>query len=315
MAEAARPGRPREAARRAGRPAVPDLLPGAAAVGAGRGRPGRRRRGHHGQADPPPSARVRRDGGRHARARCAATGSRSRATRRAASGIFHDVPAVLPALLYARKVQRRASAVGFDWHAWDGAWGDLEEELRELREALDEAGPQRAEHEPDAHVVHELGDLLFAAVNVARLAGVDPGAGAAGGGRPVPRAGGAGGASWRWPDGLEFAGALASRSRTPGTGRRRRGPGAWLTSRPLLGGPAGVRDRGAATPITPVCEVAERSARSITVLAAAGCARPSRGVARPGADGRGRVRLRRRQGPGVSDVSPSTGRATRRRPA
>jgi NTP pyrophosphatase (non-canonical NTP hydrolase) len=41
------------------------------------------------------------------------------------SGIFHDVPSVLPALLHARKVQRRASAVGFDWHAWDGAWGDL----------------------------------------------------------------------------------------------------------------------------------------------------------------------------------------------
>jgi uncharacterized protein YabN with tetrapyrrole methylase and pyrophosphatase domain len=81
---------------------------------------------------------------------------------------------VLPALLHARKVQRLASAVGFDWHAWDGAWGDLAEELRELREALDAAGPQRAEHEPDAHVVHELGDLLFAGVNVARLAGVDP---------------------------------------------------------------------------------------------------------------------------------------------
>jgi MazG family protein len=90
------------------------------------------------------------------------------------SGIFHDVPSVLPALLHARKVQRRASAVGFDWHAWDGAWGDLAEELRELRAALDAADQQRAEHEPDAHVVHELGDLLFAGVNVARLAGVDP---------------------------------------------------------------------------------------------------------------------------------------------
>jgi uncharacterized protein YabN with tetrapyrrole methylase and pyrophosphatase domain len=81
---------------------------------------------------------------------------------------------VLPALLYARKVQRRASAVGFDWDAWEGAWGDLESELRELREALDDAGEHRAEHEPDAHVMHELGDLLFAGVNVARLAGVDP---------------------------------------------------------------------------------------------------------------------------------------------
>jgi uncharacterized protein YabN with tetrapyrrole methylase and pyrophosphatase domain len=64
--------------------------------------------------------------------------------------------------------------VGFDWHAWDGAWGDLLDELRELREALDAAPAVRAEHEPDAQVVHEAGDLLFAAVNVARLANVDP---------------------------------------------------------------------------------------------------------------------------------------------
>ncbi len=90
------------------------------------------------------------------------------------SGIFHDVPGVLPALLHARKLQRRASAVGFDWQAWDGAWPDLADELRELREALDAAPAPKAEHEPDAEVVHELGDLLFAATNVARLANVDP---------------------------------------------------------------------------------------------------------------------------------------------
>ena len=60
VAEAAGRGDPAKLLRRAGRPAVPDLLPGAAAVGAGRGRPGRRRRRHHRQADPPPPARVRR---------------------------------------------------------------------------------------------------------------------------------------------------------------------------------------------------------------------------------------------------------------
>ena len=90
------------------------------------------------------------------------------------AGIFHDVPGVLPALLHARKLQRRASAVGFDWHAWDGAWGDLVDELGELREALDAGPAVRPEHEPSGEVVHETGDLLFAAVNVARLANVDP---------------------------------------------------------------------------------------------------------------------------------------------
>ena len=90
------------------------------------------------------------------------------------SGIFHDVPGVLPALLHARKVQRRAAAVGFDCDAWDGAWTDLADEVRELREALDAAPAPQAEHEPAPEVVHELGDLLFAATNVARLANVDP---------------------------------------------------------------------------------------------------------------------------------------------
>jgi MazG family protein len=102
------------------------------------------------------------------------TWERIKSDQEGRTGIFHDVPAVLPALLHARKVQRRASAVGFDWSSWEGAWGDLDDEVRELREALDAAGEHRAEHEPGPEVVHELGDLLFATVNVARLAGVDP---------------------------------------------------------------------------------------------------------------------------------------------
>jgi MazG family protein len=82
-------------------------------------------------------------------------------------GIFHDVPGNLPALLQARKLQRRAGAIGFDWERWPEAWPKLDEEVAELRAALDgEAG--------DEAVRHEAGDLLFAAVNVLRLAGVDP---------------------------------------------------------------------------------------------------------------------------------------------
>ena len=89
-------------------------------------------------------------------------------------GIFHHVPEGLPALSYARKVQRRAAAVGFEYPDTAGALADLEDELRELREALAETGQVTAETEADAHVFEELGDILFAAVNVARRLNVDP---------------------------------------------------------------------------------------------------------------------------------------------
>jgi MazG family protein len=74
-------------------------------------------------------------------------------------GIFHHVPETLPALLLAQKTQRRAATIGFDYSDVAGALGDLDDELEELRA------------EPSAH---ELGDVLFACVNVARHLGVDP---------------------------------------------------------------------------------------------------------------------------------------------
>jgi MazG family protein len=74
-------------------------------------------------------------------------------------GIFHEVPEALPALLYAQKVQQRAKAVGFEYPDLAGAVADLDDEVRELKE--DFSG-------------EELGDVLFAAVNVARKLGVDP---------------------------------------------------------------------------------------------------------------------------------------------
>jgi MazG family protein len=89
-------------------------------------------------------------------------------------GVFHHVPEALPALLYARKVQRRAAAVGFEYPDTTGAFADLEDELRELHQALAEAGERPPETEPDPHVFEEVGDLLFAAANVARRLNVDP---------------------------------------------------------------------------------------------------------------------------------------------
>jgi MazG family protein len=89
-------------------------------------------------------------------------------------GIFHHIPDSLPALLLARKVQRRAAAVGYDWPDLEGPFAKLNEELRELRAAVDEAGVPAPETEPDPAVFHELGDLLFTVVNVARRLNVDP---------------------------------------------------------------------------------------------------------------------------------------------
>ena len=89
-------------------------------------------------------------------------------------GIFHDVPESLPALLRARKVQRRAAAVGYDWPDLTGPLAKLREELAELEEASARAGEPAPETEPDPAVFHEVGDLLFTAVNMARRLNVDP---------------------------------------------------------------------------------------------------------------------------------------------
>src|SRR5919109_4815805 len=55
-------------------------------------------------------------------------------------GIFHHVPEGLPALLYARKIQQRAASIGFEYPETAGALADLDDELRELKEALEEVG-------------------------------------------------------------------------------------------------------------------------------------------------------------------------------
>ena len=89
-------------------------------------------------------------------------------------GVFHDVPESLPALLYARKVQRRAAVVGFEYPDVEGALSDLQGELRELSGAIDEHAAAPPETEPSPSHVQELGDVLFAAVNVARRLNVDP---------------------------------------------------------------------------------------------------------------------------------------------
>lgn len=77
-----------------------------------------------------------------------------------------DVPTDLPALAVAVKIGKRAAGTGFDWPDVSGAVDKLDEETRELREAVASGDTDRIED--------ELGDVLFAATNVARFAGVDP---------------------------------------------------------------------------------------------------------------------------------------------
>ncbi|HET7746853.1 MAG TPA: nucleoside triphosphate pyrophosphohydrolase [Vicinamibacteria bacterium] len=94
---------------------------------------------------------------------------------RAASGkaeagesMLDGVPRGLPAVLEAFQVATKAARVGFDWPDAPSVLDKLEEEVRELREAA-AARPARPRD-----VEEEVGDLLFAAVNVARLLGTDP---------------------------------------------------------------------------------------------------------------------------------------------
>jgi uncharacterized protein YabN with tetrapyrrole methylase and pyrophosphatase domain len=95
-------------------------------------------------------------------------------TERGRAGIFHDVPEALPALLHARKVQRRAATVGYDWPDLAGPLAKLHEEIDELAAAIEQVGQPAPETEADIATFHEIGDVLFTAVNVARRLNVDP---------------------------------------------------------------------------------------------------------------------------------------------
>lgn len=77
--------------------------------------------------------------------------------------ILEGIPVMLPALLRAYKIQEKAARVGFDWPDVEGALGKFKEEIDELRKAKDRE-----------EIREEIGDILFALVNIARMYEVEP---------------------------------------------------------------------------------------------------------------------------------------------
>lgn len=82
--------------------------------------------------------------------------------------VLSGVPRAMPSLLRAYELSTRAATVGFDWVKAEDVLDKIDEEARELREAVEQTGPASTEAE------EELGDLLFAVANLARKLGVEP---------------------------------------------------------------------------------------------------------------------------------------------
>lgn len=79
--------------------------------------------------------------------------------------ILADVPLALPSVLRAQKLQKRAARVGFEWPEAIRVLDKLEEEIQELRDAID--------RQDQENVHEEIGDLLFCVINYGRMIGVD----------------------------------------------------------------------------------------------------------------------------------------------
>ncbi|MDE6157461.1 MAG: nucleoside triphosphate pyrophosphohydrolase [Muribaculaceae bacterium] len=80
--------------------------------------------------------------------------------------VLAGVPAALPALVKAYRIQEKAANVGFDWEKPEQVWDKVSEELDEVRTAIAAETPEEIEE--------EMGDLFFSIVNAARLYGVNP---------------------------------------------------------------------------------------------------------------------------------------------
>ena len=82
------------------------------------------------------------------------------------TGVLKDVPSNLPALMRSYKVQQKAAQVGFDWDDIEDVFGKVDEEIQELRDVYRSKNVER--------ITDELGDALFALVNLSRFLKIQP---------------------------------------------------------------------------------------------------------------------------------------------
>ncbi|HOO08952.1 MAG TPA: nucleoside triphosphate pyrophosphohydrolase [Cyclobacteriaceae bacterium] len=85
--------------------------------------------------------------------------------------VLEGVPASLPALVKAMRIQDKARGIGFDWEHKGQVWEKIEEEMREFRDECDAQPPGETNKEK---IMEEFGDLLFSLVNYARFIDIDP---------------------------------------------------------------------------------------------------------------------------------------------
>ena len=90
--------------------------------------------------------------------------------QRSTADAIEAVPHTLPALWRAEKTVSKTAKAGFNWSGLRRPLDKLEEEVRELRQAVEAGGPADSPH----GVQEELGDLLFIAAKIAQMSGVDP---------------------------------------------------------------------------------------------------------------------------------------------